>query len=51
MANKLSMNQIMGILVLVALVLMYVPVPFIDGRNIAAVLLLISGLYLLVFSK
>jgi len=51
MANKLSINQIMGVLVLVALVLLYVPIPFIDGRNIAAVLFLISGLYLLVFSK
>ena len=45
---KLNGNQIIGILVLVALVLMYVGIPFIEGRAIAAILLLLSGLYLLI---
>ena len=45
---KLNGNQVIGILVLVALVLMYVSIPLIEGRTIAAILLLLSGLYLLI---
>lgn len=46
--KKKSSNQVIGIIVLVALVLMYIRIPFIDGRNLAALALLGCGVYLLV---
>ena len=46
--GKLNNNQIMGIVLLVALALLYVPVPFIDERSIATVALLVCGILLLV---
>jgi len=48
---KLSTRQILGIIILVALVLLYVPIPLIEGKSIAAILLLASGLYLLIAKK
>jgi len=45
---KKSPNQIIGIILLVALILLYVPVPFIDARSIAAISLLCCGLYLII---
>ena len=45
---KKSSNQAVGIIVLIALILMYIHIPFIDGRNIAALALLGCGLYLLI---
>ncbi|MBW2991945.1 hypothetical protein KY345_01870 [Candidatus Woesearchaeota archaeon] len=47
MAKK-SPNQIIGIILLVALALIYLPIPFIDGRGLAALALLGCGLYLLI---
>jgi len=47
----LSKNQMCGAAVLVALALMFVGVPFIDGRSIAAIILLIIGIYLIALAK
>ncbi|MEK6958616.1 MAG: hypothetical protein AABW59_01080 [archaeon] len=47
----LSKIQMAGAAVLVALALMYVPVPFVDGRSIAAIILLIIGIYLVALAK
>jgi|GEM_PF-1924049 len=47
MAKK-SANQIVGIILLIALALIYVPIPFVDGRGLAALALLGCGIYLLV---
>jgi len=46
--GKLSTKQILGILLLVALALLYVPVPFISGRSVASVAILVVAIYLLV---
>lgn len=46
--GKLTTDQIMGIVLLIALVLLYVPVPLIDNKSIAAVALLACGIYMLV---
>jgi len=43
----LKKNQLLGAAVLVSLALLYVPLPFIDGRSIASVILLVAGIYLL----
>lgn len=43
-----SSNKNIGMIILVALALMYIKIPFIDGRNIAALALLGCGIYLLV---
>lgn len=47
MAKK-SPNQIIGITILIALALMYINIPFIDGRSLAALALLGCGIYLLI---
>ncbi len=44
---SLRKNQITGVIVLIALVLLYVPVPLIESRTIASVALLGTALYLL----
>jgi len=45
---KRSPNQVIGVVVLIALVLMYIHIPFVDGRNLSALALLGCGLYLLI---
>jgi len=45
---KKSANQIIGIILLLALVLLYVPLPFIDEKSLAALALLGCGIYLLI---
>ena len=46
--GKLTNNQIMGIVLLVALALLYVPIPFIDERSLASIALLVCGIILLI---
>ena len=43
-----SKNQLIGIALLIALALNYVPVPFIDGRGISALIILVSAIVLLI---
>lgn len=48
MAKKkgFSVNKkTIGIILLIALVLLYVPIPLIDGKVIAAILILLTALY------
>jgi hypothetical protein len=45
---KRSSNQTIGIILLIALVLLYVPIPFIDEKSISALALLCCGIYLLI---
>jgi hypothetical protein len=48
MGKKFSNNQIVGVILLVALVLLFVPLPLIDGRSIAAICLLGCAVYMFV---
>ncbi|MDD3160031.1 MAG: hypothetical protein PHQ98_03625 [Candidatus ainarchaeum sp.] len=48
---SLGKNQIVGILVLISLVLLHVSVPLISGNQIASIILLLSGIYLIVIGK
>ena len=41
-------NQIIGVTLLVALILTYVPLPFISGNYLASIAVLICALYLLI---
>lgn len=47
---KKSPNQVIGIILLIALALLYIPLPFIDEKSIAALLLLGCAIYLLIKS-
>lgn len=51
MARKLGTNQIFGIALLVALILNFISVPFIDGRSIASIIVLVSAIYLIIIVK
>ena len=42
---KWSTNQIQGILLLIAAVLLFVNIPFIDEKTIAAIAIVIIGIY------
>ncbi|MAG18255.1 MAG: hypothetical protein CL944_02155 [Candidatus Diapherotrites archaeon] len=46
--GKLSSKQLVGVLLLVALVLLFVGVPFVDGKSISALIILGSAIYLLI---
>jgi uncharacterized membrane protein len=48
MAKNLSANQFIGLCILIALALLYVPIPFIQGTAIASLIMLIAGAYLLI---
>lgn len=43
---SLRKKQIAALVIVLALILMYVPIPFISGRDIAALVLLIAAGYL-----
>lgn len=45
---KKSPSQMIAIILLIALVLLYIPLPFIDGKSITALLLLGCAIYLLI---
>ncbi|MCK5624499.1 hypothetical protein KAI04_01530 [Candidatus Pacearchaeota archaeon] len=43
--TKWSSNQIQGILLLIAAVLLFVSIPFIDGRTIGAIIIIAIAIY------
>ena len=45
MAKKFSNNQIQGIVLLIAALLIYLPVPFIDGKIIGTIAVLVIGFW------
>ncbi len=45
---SMKKTQIVGVVLLVAIALQYVSVPFIDGRSIALFATLLSAIYLLI---
>jgi hypothetical protein len=42
---SLKKNQLIGVLLLIALILMYIPLPLIDGSTIAAIIIFLVALY------
>ena len=46
--QKRSINQTIGIILLIALAFLYVQIPFIDEKSIAALAVLFCAVYLLV---
>ena len=42
---KWSINQIQGILLLIAAILLFVNIPFVDEKTIAAIAIVIIGIY------
>ncbi|MBU2562795.1 MAG: hypothetical protein KKF68_03990 [Nanoarchaeota archaeon] len=43
--KKFTSRQIQGILLLIAAILMFVSIPFIEGKTIGAIIVVIIGLY------
>jgi len=46
--GNLKPNQIVGIILLVAMVLLFIPVPLVDEKSAASVAILICAIYLLI---
>ena len=47
--SKFSKEQWVGLLLLLAAIMMFIPIPFIDEKIISAIIVVVIGLYKLVF--
>ena len=47
--GKFTKEQWIGILLLIAAIMMFIPIPFIDAKMISAIIVVAIGLYKLIF--